>query len=281
MIWGERFIELADYVFRPYGGDNPFNHIVKGDYRYLDNTLDFEKLKDGDIIYTHTFYISQLFEKLNKGIKLTVISHNCDIPADLIPPDGVMWFSSNVNIRHPKVKALPYGIKQGVIPKMEKKLSEPKVLKNLLYIDHRIWVNPKERQRPYELLEDKPWVTAIHTEGTNDKFTHETPESFDRYLDNLYHHAFSICPPGNGIDTRRPWEAIYMRTMPIVKRGIHNESFSDLPILLVDAWSEVTLEFLLERHYQLSNYYPTLDFNYWKGLIYENSRANGRARGTI
>jgi len=279
MIWGERFILLADYIFRPYGGDNPFNHIPKGDYRYLENTLDFDRLKDGDVIYTHTFYIPQLFERL-KG-KVTVISHNCDTAADVVPPEGVTWYSSNVNIIHPRVIPLPYGIKENVIQKMVQKIQEKKTLNNLLYIDHRIWVNPEERIRPYELLENKPWVTAIHTEGTNEKFTHETPESFDRYLDNLYHHAFSICPPGNGIDTRRPWEALYMRTIPIVKKSIHNLSFDEFPIVYVDDWSEVTLEFLLDKYYEVGEYYPQLDFDYWKGLIYENSRANGRAWGKI
>jgi hypothetical protein len=164
MIQGLKFIDLADYVFRPYGGDNAFNHIPEGDYRYLKNTLDFDKLKDGDIIYTHTFYIDQLFEKLNKGLKLTVISHNCDTPAEEIPPEGVIWFTSNVNINHERVIALPFGIQDdkyypeiGKRQKMLNKFREPKKLKNLVYCDHRLWVNPEERIKPYKVLEGKGW----------------------------------------------------------------------------------------------------------------------------
>jgi len=48
-IQGLKFINLADFIFRPYGGDNPFNHINEGDYRYLKNTLVVDDLKNGDI----------------------------------------------------------------------------------------------------------------------------------------------------------------------------------------------------------------------------------------
>lgn len=268
MIQGQKFIELADYVFRPYGGDNPFNHIVKGDYRYLDNTLDFENLKDGDIIYTHTFYIPQLFERL-KGLKLTVISHNCDTPAEVEPPEGVTWFSSNVNIVHPRVKALPLGLQNDIwFPeirkkeKMAEKLKTEKDLKNLVYCDHRLWVNPEERIKPYKILEGKGWATRVHTENTGKKDSYETSESFDRYLDNLYNHLFVICPEGNGIDTHRPWEALYMGTIPIIKRNIHHQSFDELAILFIDDWEELNLKFLIENVMPCYKDEVLLEFDY-------------------
>ena len=274
MIQGQKFIELADYIFRPYGGNNPFNHIVEGDYRYLKNTLDFEKLKDGDIIYTHTFYIPQLFERLNRGLKLTVISHNCDTPAESVPPEGVTWFTSNVNIEHDRVIALPLGLQNDIwfpeIRKKEKmiqKMNEPKNLKNLVYCDHRLWVNPEERIKPYKVLEGKPWATCIHTDKTDVKLTHETPESFDRYLENLYNHAFVICAEGNGIDTHRVWECLYMNTIPVMIRNINNSFYSDLPILFIDDWEELSQKFLHDSFMDIAGKKwntKKLDFDYWK-----------------
>jgi len=77
-ITGEKFKVLADYIYTP---------AVKyqDDFNDYGNTLNIDLLKDGDIIYTHTMYVRQLFEVI-KGIdkKLILISHNCDAPADVL-----------------------------------------------------------------------------------------------------------------------------------------------------------------------------------------------------
>ena len=52
------------------------------------------------LIYTHTFYAKQLFDKLEKleYKQFTVVTHNCDTVADFPPPDNVYWFTTNVAI---------------------------------------------------------------------------------------------------------------------------------------------------------------------------------------
>ena len=55
-----------------------------------------------------------------------------------------------------------------------------------------------------------------------------------------------VSPPGSGWDCYRTWEALWLGTIPIVLRtGTPFDSlFDDLPVLLVDAWTDVTRELL-------------------------------------
>ena len=51
---------------------------------------------------------------------------------------------------------------------------------------------------------------------------------------------FTLSPPGNGIDTYRTWEAMYMGRVPIVDSTLPAFLYEDLPCLVVDSWFEVT-----------------------------------------
>ena len=253
---------------------NGINNLPVTDYRYLANTVDFSQLKDGDIIYTHTFYADQLFERLEKlaPTQFTVVTHNCDTPADFPPPDNVMWFTTNVGIRYngptfgfgSNIRSIPIGIendfwlkdkKQQMIRKMEK---APK-FKNLIYCNHNVKNNPKIRQKPYDVLSGESWATVHH--GST---------SFEIYLDNIYNHPFVVCPEGNGIDTHRLWECLYMGTIPVVTKNINNSFYEDLPILFWDSWEQMEEKFLYDSYMQIRSKYwnlEKLEFEYWKDEI--------------
>ena len=77
------------------------------------------------------------------------------------------------------------------------------------------------------------WLTVRHGEAGLEDFALE-----------MSTHRFVVCPPGNGIDTHRMWEALYNRTIPIVLRNPALRDFGDLPIIFVEDFREITLEFL-------------------------------------
>jgi hypothetical protein len=54
--------------------------------------------------------------------------------------------------------------------------------------------------------------------------------------------AFEISPHGNGLDCFRTWEALLLGTIPIVRRSALEPLFrgEELPVVIVDAWTEVT-----------------------------------------
>ena len=61
-----------------------------------------------------------------------------------------------------------------------------------------------------------------------------------RFLSQLRAHDFVLCPRGNGTDTHRLWETLYMGGIPIVRRtDCWLPLLRDLPVVVVDEWAEV------------------------------------------
>ena len=268
-IQGDKFIKLGKYIFAPQKRRND-------DYDKLPNTLDVKKLKDGDIIYTHTIYVKELFEVIkNLPQKVVVVSHNGDVNIDFPPPDNVIkWYTQNVNIKHERIQSIPIGLENdrwfSDVHKKEKmlaKVREPKRYNEemrVAYMNFNISTNPAKRELPYKILRDNFWVTTDM--GSNG-------HRFDEYLDNLYKHKFVICPEGNGMDTHRTWEALYIGTIPIEVRNINNSYYENIvPILLIDDWSCINETNLLLQYWWglAGRYYESreaLTFEYWKNKI--------------
>jgi len=263
-ITGEKFVKVADLVYYPKG--------VK-DCNPLVNTYCPCALKEKTIIYTHTLYVRQLFEEIKKlKCKFIIITHNCDVNVDesfIVPDNVIKWFTQNVNVVNPKIESIPIGLENDKWfknvekkKKMEAMLRQPKKQKELAYLNSNVKTNPKERQPLYDLFGNVPWVTSVH--GINGI-------EFDQYLDNIYNHKFVFCPNGNGIDTHRLWETLYMGSIPIVKKDINNWFYNSLPILYVEDWNDITEGLLVE----LSDIYNNpddsdlemLSFEYWKNYI--------------
>ncbi len=238
-----------------------------GDYDNLVNTFNGER-----IVYTHSMYAKDLFEKI-KNIKseFVVITHNADINVDFAPPDNVIkWFSQNVNIIHDRVESIPIGLENdrwfvGVDKKnkMLAKLKEEhktiyELTGNLVYMNFNVGTNVGKRAEPYKLFKGKTWVTVMMGENGQD---------FDKYIDNVYNHKFVLCPEGNGMDTHRTWETLYVGSIPIEKRNLNNRFYTDLPICFVDDWSQVTEKFLEDEYVRIKSLvwnHSKLEFGYWR-----------------
>jgi hypothetical protein len=90
------------------------------------------------------------------------------------------------------------------------------------------------------------------------------------YLNKLKDHKFIISPEGNGVDCHRTWEALYLKTIPIVDRSLVTEYFSQyFPMVLVNDWNTFSLDELkgVYENADWSNSY-LLDFdNFIKKFI--------------
>jgi len=265
-IVGEKFYNVSDFIYSSdkveYGNE---------DYNKLNNTFNIDKLKNINIVYLHTMYKNQFFKLIeNIDKKFIIITHNSDINIDFdnSPKNVIKWFSQNVNCKSDKLESLPIGLENtrwfSHLRKKEKmiqKLNEKKNIKSLLYINHNPQTYPKERLEPYKIFQKKPWVSL--EVGSNG-------QRFDNYLDNIYNHKFTLSPRGNGIDTHRKWEALYLNTIPIEKRNINNTFYEDLPICFVDEWEDITEDFLnseyariMKTQYNLEK----LNVEFWKNKI--------------
>jgi hypothetical protein len=264
-IQGDKFKELGTFTYSP-------KVRAVDDYDKLPNTLNLPLLKDGDIIYTHTMYVNQLFALLaGLSVKVNIISHNSDVNVGngfTLPENIIKWHTQNVNTNNPLIESIPIGIENDrrilKVPKkeiMEAKLKTPRKIRDLLYINHNSKTNPTVRKPLYKMFAGKCWVTAKY--GVNGK-------NFIEYLDDIYNHAFVLCPEGNGMDTHRTWETLYMGTIPIEKRNLNNRFYQDLPICFVDDWEEITEVFLLLEYRRIQNLgwnMKKLTFEYWRNKI--------------
>lgn len=268
-IVGEKFYNIEGFIFSTNITENG-----NDDYNKLENTFDVSKLNDINIVYLHTMYKNQFFDIIKDlDNKFIVVTHNSDINIDNLDnlPDNVIkWYSQNVNFKDDRLKSLPIGLENSKwFPEMkkqykiDKKNKTIKSYKNLVYMNHNIRTNIKERTIPFNILKDEKFVTTQM--GANG-------QNFDSYMDNIYNHKFVICPDGNGIDTHRKWETLYLGSIPIEKRCINSTFYEDLPICLVDDWSEITEEFLNKEYDRISNStwnLNKLDMFYWENEIYK------------
>ncbi len=90
----------------------------------------------------------------------------------------------------------------------------------------------------------------------------------------LLNYMFVICPEGNGIDTHRFWEALYLKTIPIMEKNKISNFIkkANLPVLIINKWSDLSkYDEKKLRNFYISNRKlfnsKYLSQNYWKKKI--------------
>lgn len=109
--------------------------------------------------------------------------------------------------------------------------STPRTFNNSILLSFNKQTAQVHRASVYTQFHNQPNVT-----------THTLDYSFAgrfAYLESIKHHDFVLCPRGNGRDTHRLWETLYLGSTPIVKRGDLPENLlNNFPIWIVNKWSE-------------------------------------------
>lgn len=192
------------------------------------------------------------------------------INPDTMIPDNIKGiFAANVDVNHKKIIPIPRGLenfnqyaernkKQTILDIMNREVPKEK----LLYINHNINTNKIDRERPYQIFQNNNWCTIEN--GSNGL-------DFSGFLCKMRKHKFVLSPDGNGLDCHRTWEALYLGVIPIVQRHFFSEEFSkELPILIVDAWDNITEEFLNIKYEEMIERvwnFNLLKLSYWMERI--------------
>jgi hypothetical protein len=199
-------------------------------------------------VFIKTDYVEGSFEAMRNGRQkpCVIVTHNSDLRVTerlwYKKPDTVQkWYAINVVTRQYGLIPIPLGTENmrspgysgnmGVIERIL--ATRTRDYQNLAYVNFNPKTNPDEREPILDLHAGKSWVTHV---GYGN--------SFEQTMRDTRSHKFVFAPPGNGMDTHRMWESVYLGTIPIVKRSVHTEAFQDLPILIVDQWDEVTRDML-------------------------------------
>jgi hypothetical protein len=88
------------------------------------------------------------------------------------------------------------------------------------------------------------------------------------YLDKLRKYSLVPCPEGNGIDTHRLWETLYMGGTPVIIRSDYlPKSLNFLPVIQLNNWNEISDRSLMESYWSKikdTNYnFSYLDSSFW------------------
>ena len=190
-------------------------------------------------------------------------------------PDVPHWFViNNFCVTAQNVTTLPLGITNNTDESTQHRVYENMEVMaqivaepigkqaNLAYLNITTGTYPLEREEVVQRFASQPWVTM------------EEPDPSElgraRFLRQIRRHSFCFCPRGNGLDTHRLWETLYMAAYPIVRYHTAYAHMSDLPILFVDNWADVTEELLrakAECFATMEWNYPKLYFPYWESVI--------------
>jgi len=257
IITGEKIHQLCDI----YLGDledfnyNPVIHNQKEKHVYLDNINNS---------FNNPFYIFCYSHKiilLSKKIEFfqndfVLVTHNSDF--DIKETNEVInilncnkllkWYAQNLCISKPKLELMPIGFansqwQHGNLyifndPEFIKKLS---IKTNRVYFNFSIITNKIKRQICYDSLIDKiKWLNTIHPIDN---------------LKRLSSYEFCICPEGNGVDTHRLWECLYLSVVPIVIKSEFTDILLkyNIPLYVLDNWSDFDINKINYNNFNFNN----------------------------
>lgn len=264
IVTGERLQGLADLSLVPSHIRQFHRHVE----RYAPELLtfvDYGELGDAEIgriaskrslfVYTHELpaFFEHVWPRL-EGDGYVLITHNSDDEVDPKYSDWLedtgaklkRWFAQNALFSHPKLVPIPIGVanrmwEHGNLRVLHRVARRCRGWRKteLLAINFHPGTHPSRLPARDALWDAFPQL-AIER---------QRPASYRGYLEELCQHRFCACPRGNGIDTHRLWECLYLGVVPIVERSPHTEHWckQGLPLLLIDDWREVTPSYLHEQ----------------------------------
>ena len=174
------------------------------------------------------------------------------------------WYAQNVGFIHVKIEFLPIGMANNMwahgnlnffrnSPNITK-LFAKKTKKT--FMNFNISTNREKRQACYNILSNKiPFLPMI---GPYEN------------LKRLSEYEFCICPEGNGFDTHRFWEALYLQCIPIVITNPLIEVIrqtTNIPMVILPSWSDYNKSAL-----DYSDYVHLFNDNYFDEISVEAYR---------
>ncbi len=123
---------------------------------------------------------------------------------DKVPQNIHRWYVCNLGVQPNRMKFLPFGINTNTFTLTEELYNNKK--DKLLYCNFQ--PNTIERNFYKQQFSNVSWATYRENLPHNE------------YLDDMSRHKFTLCPAGNGFDSFRIYEALYVGSIPILERSV-------------------------------------------------------------
>ena len=269
-------------------------------------THDFSKLiggHDGDCIYIKFEFIKQFIYNILPSInyKFILITGDGDetVPMDffdiitfnsIINDNRIIhWYSANcIEACHSKLSLIPIGVNFHSLsfgefagwhhtsqsPMEQENIIEGIRLKSLPFQKRNIKCYSSFHFATYPLF-GNPRKEAIDAIPRDLVFYEPTFISRTKTWINQSNFAFVLSPMGHGMDCHRTWEAIILGCIVIVKKSQLDSLYDDLPVLIVNEWSDIneklltdTIEIFKVRTFN----YDKITVKYWIEKIRRTTR---------
>lgn len=239
IVTGERIQQLCD-VYIGYPSDFYANPVIANQpekHCPLDSIG--EPFHNPRYVFCYSHRIHDLANKIpffrNEFILVTHNSdgevYDCDEVRQILNYSNLIkWYAQNTRMVHAKLAFLPIGIANsqwphGNLDNFHETNRKPKTKK--VYFNFNVYTNLSKRMYCFNKLKNKlEWLETVPP---------------DENVRRLSEYEFCICPEGNGVDTHRLWEALYVKTIPIVLKSeftdilVHNK----IPVVVLNDWGEL------------------------------------------
>ena len=243
-INGERFQQIAD-MYLGTASDFLYNPLI---FEQMEKHQILDDI-DGPFDNPPTLFLyAHLLEPFSKKLQhfmnpFTLITHNSDfnllesdptIKKILESSNLVCWWGHNLCFIHPKMRILPIGLANTMWDhgKVENYMIDSTNKSEDIYFNFNIYTNREKREACYNVFKDQLEFLPMLPVAQN--------------VNRLAKYKWCICPEGNGVDTHRLWEAVYLGCVPIVLRSpfinaLMHYTEGVLPIYVVDSWNNLEL----------------------------------------
>jgi hypothetical protein len=228
-----------------------------------------KKISEAKVIFCPSEYLERFLEEYGKVVTARVlILGNGDRDfshLDFSFPGSIRkLFVQNLMCDSPKAQVLPIGLEN-------RRLASNGLLSNFV---NEAWAQERNKLLlvgPFsDTHTDRHGLDSFQSSAYTTKLvTRITPSQYAIQLGSSH---FVACPRGNGLDTHRFWECLYVGTKPVVKISDWSRMITRLgiPVLEIDRWDQTDIELrLLERENVPLNpkSIPSLWWSFWKSEI--------------
>lgn len=257
IITGEKIQQICSMYIGNYG-DFYYNPVIRNqqDKHLLINSINTE-FNNPYYVFCYSHLINDLSLKIHYfKNKFVLITHNSDQniePSDSIKSildcnNLVKWYAQNLLFNHDKLHLLPIGLANSMWPHGNlTPFNDTNLISNLsnksrfVYFNFNVNTNIEKRRPCYEILKNHLiWLENIDPTAN---------------LYRLKEYRFCICPEGNGVDTHRLWECLYLKVVPIVLNTPFTQILIkyNVPLVVLNNWCDIFSINLVYEDYNFDN----------------------------
>jgi hypothetical protein len=272
LVWCKSFNYLADHR-------EAFNTEIESEF----DPRRYQNIADGSIVCMRTYHVPD-FLRTFRGSKSKIIlittesdqkTSDLDFFELLMRDKRILhWYCQNAEVENAKITCIPVGMSYQMHTEEFHPFQQEQILKGLVDVkkEFRVLCDFHHNDTAYHSSEPR---ATVRDQLQGNSLVYFTPErvSVEEYWKTLARFAFVVSPRGNGLDCHRTWEAMAVGTIPIVKSSGIDQLYRDLPVVIVDDWSEITAPNLRAWKMWVNTSIfnmSKLRMDYWKTLIRGN-----------